>query len=83
MRTFSDHQGRTWTAERIGRTSGIVNSSRSGRTIPEPADIIRFACQSDPGEAERETTMKAGLLTASSEDDLISCLESARRIRRP
>jgi hypothetical protein len=67
MRTFSDEQGKTWKAERIGRTSGIVSSEKGSRSLPEPADIIRFVCESDPDEAQRETTMKAGLLSDSSD----------------
>ncbi len=82
MQTFSDEQGRSWTAERIGRTSGIVNSQAGGRSLPEPADIIRFVCQSDSDELERETTMKAGILINSSDAELVSCLESARKIPR-
>jgi hypothetical protein len=82
MRTFSDKEGRTWKAERIGRTSGIVNSQKGSRSLPEPADIIRFVCQSDPDEQDRETTMRAGIVSGSSEEDLVSILEGARRIRR-
>ena len=83
MRTFNDQEGKTWTADRIGRTSGIVTTKKGGHhSLPEPADIIRFSCQSDPNEAERETTMKAGLLANSSDADLISSLGSARKTRR-
>ncbi len=82
MRTFSDQQGRSWTIDRIGRTSGIINSQAGGRSLPEPADIIRFSCQSDKSEPERETTMKAGMLLNSSDEDLIPYLEAARKIRR-
>ncbi len=82
MRTFSDEQGRSWRVERIGRTSGIVNSQAGGRSLPEPADIIRFVCESDGDEPERETTMKAGDITNSSDAELVTSLESARKIRR-
>ena len=82
MHTFSDEQGRRWTAERIGRTSGIVNSNASGGSLPEPADIVRFTCQSDTNEEERETTIKAGILMNSSDEDLIPYLEAARKIKR-
>ena len=82
MRTFSDREGRSWKVERIGRTSGIVDSKEGGSGLLGPADIIRFACQSDPDEAERETTMSAGSLSNSSDADLLSCLERARKIRR-
>ncbi len=82
MRTFSDREGRSWKVERIGRTSGIVDSEGSGTESLGPADIVRFVCQSDPDEAERETTMSAGSLSNSSDADLLSCLERARKIRR-
>ena len=68
--------------ERIGRTSGIVSSKEGGGGLIGPADIIRFVCESDPDEAERETTMSAGSLSDSSDADLLSCLEGARKIRR-
>lgn len=82
MRTFSDEQGRNWAVERIGRTSGIVNSQAGGRSLPEPADIVRFTCQSDADEEERETTIKAGMLISSSDEDLLPYLEAARKIKR-
>ncbi len=82
MRTFSDAQGKHWTVERIGRTSGIVDSQAGGGSLPEPADIVRFICQSDADEAERETTIKAGMLINSSDEDLIPYLEVARKIKR-
>lgn len=82
MRTFSDHKGKSWKVERIGRTSGIVNTTGGGSGSLGPADIVRFVCESNPDEAERETTMSAGLLSNSSDADLLSCLEGARQIRR-
>ena len=82
MRTFSDHKGKSWKVERIGRTSGIVDSKGGGSGSLGPADIVRFVCESNPDEAERETTMSAGLLSNSSDADLLSCLEGARQIRR-
>ncbi len=82
MQTFTDEQGRRWTVERIGRTSGIVNAKGGGGSLPEPADIVRFTCQSDSNEEERETTIKAGILMNSSDEDLIPYLEAARRIKR-
>jgi hypothetical protein len=82
MRTVVDDQGRRWTIERIGRTSGIINSRAGGRSLPEPADIIRFSCQSDDEEEERETTMKAGLLQNSTDEEIIPYLEAARKIKR-
>jgi hypothetical protein len=68
--------------ERIGRTSGIVDSKEGGSGLLGPADIVRFVCQSHPEEAERETTMSAGSLSNSNDADLLSCLERAREIRR-
>ncbi len=82
MRTFSDREGRSWKVERIGRTSGIVDSKEGGSGLLGPADIVRFVCQSDPDEAVRETTMSAGSLSNSSDADLLACLERARQIRR-
>lgn len=82
MRTFSDREGKSWKVERIGRTSGIVNTAGGGPGPLGPADIVRFVCESNPDEAERETTMSAGLLGNSSDADLLSCFERAREIRR-
>jgi hypothetical protein len=82
MQTFSDEEGRTWKAERIGRTSGIVSSQPGSQSLPGPADIIRFVCESDPDEQDRETTMKAGMLSSSTEADLVSVFVGARKIRR-
>ncbi len=82
MRTFSDREGKSWKVERIGRTSGIVNTTGGGSGSLGPADIVRFVCESNPDEAERETTMSAGLLGDSSDADLLSCLEGARKIRK-
>jgi len=82
MRTFCDHKGKSWKVERIGRTSGIVSTKEGGSGLLGPADIIRFVCESDPDEAERETTMSAGLLGDSSDADLLSCLDGARKIRK-
>ncbi len=82
MRTFNDREGKSWKVERIGRTSGIVNTKEPGSGLLGPADIIRFVCDSHPDEAERETTMSAGSLSNSSDADLLSSLETAREIRR-
>ena len=83
MRTFDDDDGRSWTAERIGRTSGIVAPAESGRSVPGPADIIRFVCKSDSDEPDRETTMGAGLLANSSHADLVEVLGGARKVPKP
>ncbi len=82
MRIFSDREGKSWKVERIGRTSGIVNSKGGAGGSLGPADIVRFVCESNPDEAERETTMSAGSLSTSSDAELLSCLERAREIRR-
>ena len=81
-RTF-DEDGRSWTAERIGRTSGIVGPKDTSHSVPGPADIVRFVCKSDPKEDDRETVMPAGLLSEASDADLIEVLQSARRVPKP
>ncbi len=82
MRTFEDEQGKQWAADRIGRTSGIVARGSGEKSFPEPADIVRFTCKSDPDEPDRETTMKAGIISTSSVEDLRSSLGAARIVRR-
>ncbi len=82
VRTFDD-DGKSWTAERIGRTSGIIAPNEDAHSIPGPADIIRFVCDSDPDEDDRETTMAAGLLSGSTDDELVAILQSARRVPKP
>jgi hypothetical protein len=84
MRAITDQEGRRWVAERIGRTSGIVRpDSSAGSGFPEPTDIIRFSCESRRDEAERETTLRAGLLEELSDSELLTLLQSARKLRRP
>ena len=82
-RSFEDQDGLSWSAERIGRTSGIVAPNESVPSVPGPADIIRFVCTSDPDEQDRETTMEAGILAGSSDSDLIDTLKLARKVPRP
>ena len=82
VRTFED-DGKSWTAERIGRTSGIIAPNRDTHSIPGPADIVRFVCASDPDEDDRETTMAAGLLSDPTDDELVAVLQSARRVPKP
>ena len=82
VRTFYD-DGKSWTAERIGRTSGIIAPNEATPSIPGPADIIRFVCASDPDEDDRETTMGPGLLSNSTDDELVAILQSARRVPKP
>ncbi len=82
VRTF-DEDGKSWAAERIGRTSGIVGPKDAGHSVPGPADIVRFVCKSDPNEADRETIMPAGVLHETSDTHLIEALQSARRVPKP
>ena len=81
MRSITDHAGNTWTAQKTGRTSGIATKSLKG--VPEtlePADIVRFACSSDPKQKSRETILKAGLFESLSDADLASELASANEM---
>ena len=80
-RKFRDDDGREWTAERIGRTSGIVSTDPS-RHLPQPSDIIRFSCRSED-EPDRETTVQAGALEEYTEADLRKIHKTARVIQRP
>ena len=82
-RHFDDEEGRRWSAERIGRTSGIVTPKDVGPSIPGPADIVRFVCKSEAGEGDRETIMEAGLLGQATDEELVAVLNSARRIFKP
>ncbi|HEX9730314.1 MAG TPA: hypothetical protein VGA37_17600 [Gemmatimonadales bacterium] len=79
MRWITDDAGRRWSAERVGRTSGIVPTRRRTASFPEPADIVRFACETDPDEAEREITARAGLLEQLTETELKALLNVAPR----
>jgi hypothetical protein len=47
--------------------------------FPEPADIIRFSCESDEKEEAREVTTRAGLLEQLSEAELKALLNVAPR----
>ena len=78
MRWLTDETGRRWTVERVGRTSGIVPPKpREG--VPEPADIIRFNCESDRAEPARETATRAGLLEQLTDAELRALLNVAPR----
>jgi hypothetical protein len=79
MRWITDDTGRRWSAERVGRTSGLVSTKRRSGGFPEPADIVRFACESDTGEPSREITTRAGLLEQLTESELRALLHSAPR----
>ena len=78
-----DENGKSWSAERIGRTSGIVGPKDTSHSVPGPADIVRFVCKSDSNEADRETIMPAGVLGQATDTELIEVLQSARRIPKP
>ena len=39
MRWIFDDAGRRWSAERVGRTSGLVSTKHRPAGFPEPADI--------------------------------------------
>lgn len=79
MRWITDDAGRRWSAERVGRTSGIVSTKGKAASFPEPADIVRFACASDRGEPPREVTTRAGLLEQFTESELKALLNVAPR----
>ncbi len=77
MRWVTDDAGRRWLVERVGRTSGIVPTRSREGLFPEPADIVRFSCESDKGEADREVTTRAGLLEQLTETELRALLNIA------
>ena len=77
MRWVTDDAGRRWSAERVGRTSGLIPGKKEKRSFPEPADIIRFECTSDRSEPAREVTARAGLLEQFTESELRALLNVA------
>ena len=79
MRWMTDDKGRRWAAERVGRTSGMVATTKSKKSFPEPADIIRFSCASDTSQPAREVTTRAGLLEQFTETELRNLLNIAPR----
>ena len=79
MRRLTDEAGRRWIVERVGRTSGIVPPKALAEQYPEPADIIRFSCESDRKVPARETATRAGLLEQMSESELRALLNVAPR----
>ncbi len=79
MRWVTDDAGRRWSAERVGRTSGIVPVKPRSQGFPEPADIIRFSCEADKTESAREVTARAGLLEQLTDSELRSLLSIAPR----
>ncbi len=79
MRWLTDDVGRRWAVERVGRTSGLIPARKDKPTFPEPADIIRFNCESESSEASREVTTRAGLLEQLTESELKALLNIAPR----
>ena len=79
IRWLADDTGRRWSVERVGRTSGIVPPKGKADGFPEPADIIRFSCESDHSEPPRETATRAGLLEQLSDIELRALLNVAPR----
>ncbi len=83
MRSLTDDNGRRWFAERVGRTSGMISTGRGpgkGKgEFPEPADIIRFSCESDENEEAREVTTRAGILEQLTESELQALLNLAAK----
>lgn len=79
MRWVTDDAGRRWSAERVGRTSGMISTKKDKPTFPEPADIIRFECASDGTEPAREITVRAGLVEQLAESELRALLNVAPR----
>jgi hypothetical protein len=79
MRWVTDDSGRRWSAERVGRTSGLIPTKKDKGSFPEPADIIRFECASDRSEPAREVTARAGLLEQLTESELKALLNVAPR----
>lgn len=77
VRWLTDDAGRRWAVERVGRTSGIVPPKGKSDTVPEPADIIRFSCETDHREPSRETATRAGLLEQLSDAELKALLNVA------
>lgn len=75
MRQLTDQRGQSWTAERVGRTSGMIPRG-DDVTDPEPHDIVRFRCKAG-GTKDREITLKAGLLEELSDEEMRDILESA------
>jgi hypothetical protein len=79
MRWVTDDAGRRWLVERVGRTSGIVPTKTREGGFPEPADILRFSCDKDANEPDREVTARAGLLEQLTDTELRALLNIAPR----
>jgi hypothetical protein len=57
----------------------MIPIRKAKSSFPEPADIIRFSCESDRAEAAREVTTRAGLLEQLTESELKALLNIAPR----
>jgi hypothetical protein len=79
VRSLTDEDGRRWTVERVGRTSGIVPPTQKAQAFPEPADIIRFSCETDRSQPPREAVTRAGVLEQLSDKELRDLLNVAPR----
>jgi hypothetical protein len=77
MRWLIDDDGRKWTAERVGRTSGLIPVKKEKSGFPRPLDIVRFSCESDRSLAVREVTTRAGILEQMTDSELKALLEKA------
>jgi len=79
MRWITDDQGQRWSADRVGRTSGMVPTKGRAASFPEPADIVRFECESNRKESPREMQTRAGILEQATDEVLIGLLNAAPR----
>ena len=79
MRWMTDDSGRRWSAERVGRTSGLIPIKKDKKAFPEPQDIVRFNCESDKSQEPREVTTRAGLLEQLTDTELTALLDIAPR----
>jgi hypothetical protein len=77
MRWVIDDDGRKWTAERIGRTSGLIPVHKDQGGFPQPLDIVRFSCESVDGVSDREVTTRAGVLEQMTDTELKALLAKA------
>lgn len=55
----------------------MIPPKKSTTSFPEPADIVRFSCESDKGEPSREVTTRAGLLEQLTDSELRALLNIA------
>ena len=82
MRWLDDESGKRWAVERVGRTSGMIPTKKAKKaSLPEPMDIVRFSCASEPSESAREVTTRAGLLEQLTDSELKALLKIARRVQ--